>query len=72
MTKDVPDGGAAAVIGTYERQAGYFDATRSQALIERGWLERFAALLPARGRVLDLGCGTGRPRRPGSRRRGSG
>lgn len=61
MTKDVSAGDAEAVIGTYERQAGYFDATRSQALIERGWLARFAALLPEGGRVLDLGCGTGRP-----------
>jgi SAM-dependent methyltransferase len=26
---------------------------------ERGWYERFVAMLPSRGRVLDLGCGNG-------------
>lgn len=28
---------------------------------ELGWLQRFAAILPAGGAVLDLGCGSGRP-----------
>ncbi|ETX26636.1 class I SAM-dependent DNA methyltransferase [Roseivivax isoporae] len=46
---------------TYDRQAGVFDAQRSQALVEAGWLARFADALPGSGRVLDLGCGTGRP-----------
>jgi SAM-dependent methyltransferase len=49
------------VPGVYQRNAGAFDATRSQVLFERGWLERYSALLPPGGVVLDLGCGTGRP-----------
>jgi len=45
----------------YERNAGRFDRERSRALFERVWLERFAAALPAGGRVLDVGCGAGEP-----------
>lgn len=29
--------------------------------MERAWLDRFTALLPAGGSVLDLGCGMGEP-----------
>lgn len=29
--------------------------------MERGWLDRFCALLPAGGAVLDIGCGSGVP-----------
>lgn len=29
--------------------------------LEKPWLDRFAALLPAGGTVLDIGCGTGQP-----------
>ncbi|KUF10820.1 methyltransferase [Pseudoponticoccus marisrubri] len=45
----------------YERQAAIYDAQRSRELFEARWLARFAACLPAGGRVLDLGCGTGTP-----------
>lgn len=45
----------------YERQAAVYDAQRSRALFEARWLARFAACLPAGGRVLDLGCGAGEP-----------
>jgi SAM-dependent methyltransferase len=37
------------------------DRLKQQSLFERGWLERFAALLPPGGEVLDLGCGPGQP-----------
>lgn len=30
-------------------------------MFERAWLDRFAALMPAAGTVLDLGCGMGEP-----------
>jgi SAM-dependent methyltransferase len=33
----------------------------ARGLFERVWLERFAALLPPGGHVLDLGCGSGAP-----------
>lgn len=49
------------IIGIYERKAREFDAGRSRALVERAWLQRFAALLPQKASVLDLGCGHGEP-----------
>lgn len=45
----------------YDRQAAAYDAKRSRALFEARWLARFTACLPAGGRLLDLGCGTGAP-----------
>lgn len=47
--------------GVYDRQAATFDARRGRSLFEARWLARFAACLPAGGRVLDLGCGGGEP-----------
>ena len=32
-----------------------------KSLFERAWLDRFLALLPAGGAMLDLGCGSGEP-----------
>ena len=32
-----------------------------KSLFERAWLDRFLALLPAGGAILDLGCGSGEP-----------
>lgn len=49
------------IIGLYERHAAAFDAQRGRDLRERAWLERFTALIPAGGAVLDLGCGMGEP-----------
>jgi len=45
----------------YARQAVAYDTKRSRALFEARWLARFSACLPARARVLDLGCGAGEP-----------
>ncbi len=52
---------ADAIIGLYERHARAFDAERGRSLFEKAWLDRFAALLPAGGSVLDIGCGSGEP-----------
>jgi SAM-dependent methyltransferase len=52
---------AEQIIGLYERHARAFDAQRDRRLFERGWLDRFTALIPAGGAVLDLGCGMGEP-----------
>jgi SAM-dependent methyltransferase len=51
------------IIGLYERHARAFAAHRGRArdLMERLWLERFLALVPPGGSVLDLGCGAGEP-----------
>ncbi len=58
MTTDAAD----SVVGLYQKHAGGWNARRGQTLFERPWLDAFLALLPADGgRVLDLGCGTGRP-----------
>ena len=52
---------AGRIIDLYERNARFFDTLRSRSLFERPWMERFAALLPQHGAVLDLGCGAGEP-----------
>jgi len=50
------------IAGLYEDNAAAWDEMRgSLAVLEKPWLDRFAALLPARGSVLDIGCGSGRP-----------
>lgn len=52
------------VIPTYERVGEAWAKSRSGALSERRWLDRLMALAPRstrRIRVLDLGCGSGRP-----------
>lgn len=58
MTR-LPDPGTTR--GVYDRNAAEFDRLRGRAFFEAAWLRRFAAALPARGRVLDLGCGAGEP-----------
>ena len=52
---------ADATIGIYRRHAAAFDRQRPRVLSERGWLDRFLALLPDGASVLDLGCGMGEP-----------
>ena len=54
---------ADAIIDLYERHARAWVRERSRPgkFFERGWLDRFAALLPPNGTVLDLGCGPGKP-----------
>ncbi|HWK87723.1 MAG TPA: class I SAM-dependent methyltransferase [Xanthobacteraceae bacterium] len=52
---------AGNIIGLYERFAAAWDKARGKNLFERAWLERFCALIPAGGKILDLGCGAGEP-----------
>jgi SAM-dependent methyltransferase len=49
------------IIDLYQRRAREWDEARGRSLFERGWLDRFTALLPAGGAVLDIGCGSGEP-----------
>ncbi|WP_245542196.1 class I SAM-dependent methyltransferase [Rubellimicrobium thermophilum] len=52
------------VIPTYDREGPAWAATRDRRLTERPWLDRALMLAPrhaGRRRVLDLGCGAGRP-----------
>lgn len=52
---------AERITGLYERHAAAWDAARGRSGMERPWLDAFAALVPAGGSVLDLGCGAGEP-----------
>ncbi len=52
-----------AIIDLYERRALEWvgDRSRPGRFFEKAWLDRFAALVPAGGTILDLGCGPGKP-----------
>ena len=50
-----------SVIDLYQRHGEAWAGLRGHQLIERSWLDRFCALLPAGGTVLDIGCGSGLP-----------
>lgn len=52
---------AERIMGLYEEHAAAWDRRRGKGGMERAWLDAFAALLPAGGTVLDLGCGAGEP-----------
>ncbi len=52
--------GPEAVIATYENAALSYARSRDRSLFERRWLDRALAYAAGR-RVLDLGCGPGRP-----------
>jgi len=54
-------GDAHRIIGLYDRHAESFDKERGKTLFEKGWLDRFLALVPRGGKILDLGCGSGEP-----------
>lgn len=56
MTRD-----SERIVTLYERHARSFDKDRFRGLFEKGWLDRFRALIPSGGSVLDLGCGMGEP-----------
>jgi SAM-dependent methyltransferase len=52
---------ADTIVPLYQRHAQAYDRLRGRGLFEKAWLDAFAALLPAGGRVLDIGCGMGEP-----------
>jgi SAM-dependent methyltransferase len=50
------------IVGLYEDNAAAWDRLRNPgSLFEKPWLDRFLALLPPGGSILDLGCGSGEP-----------
>jgi len=66
----MPHGSSREVIGLYQRHGAAWAALRGSRLMERSWFERFCALLPERGSVLDIGCGSGLPLGAALRERG--
>jgi SAM-dependent methyltransferase len=54
---------AEQIVGLYERHALAWAGDRSQQrqLFEKSWLDRFTALIPPGGTILDIGCGFGKP-----------
>ncbi|MBN9084522.1 MAG: methyltransferase [Rhizobiales bacterium 62-17] len=49
------------IVALYRRHARAWSQARGSRLMERAWLDRFCALLPAQASVLDIGCGPGEP-----------
>jgi SAM-dependent methyltransferase len=52
---------AGNIIDLYQRNAKAWDDARGRSLLEKSWLDRFIALLPPSGSVVDIGCGAGVP-----------
>jgi hypothetical protein len=50
-----------SVIDVYQRYGAAWAKLRDTRLVERPWIDRFCALIPAGGAVLDIGCGSGLP-----------
>jgi SAM-dependent methyltransferase len=56
------DPSARNVLALYERHAAAWEADRRRTeFAERAWLDRWIALMPSGGHVLDIGCGFGWP-----------
>lgn len=49
------------VYKVYNKIAHWFAANRPTELMEQNYLDELIALLPPNGKVLDLGCGAGKP-----------
>jgi SAM-dependent methyltransferase len=54
---------AGQIVGLYERHAHEWASDRSRPgrFMEEAWLDRFMALIPPVGTILDIGCGFGKP-----------
>lgn len=53
--------GADSIVELYRRHARVWALARRHELVEQTWMDRFLGLLPASGRILDIGCGSGIP-----------
>lgn len=52
------DEDADRIVGLYDQHADSWNRTRRGNLFEKPWLDRFLALVPRDGAILDIGCGT--------------
>lgn len=52
---------AGTVLDVYRRHGARWAELRGDRLVEGRWLDRFCALIPEGGQILDLGCGSGLP-----------
>ena len=50
-----------SVIDVYQRNGAAWAKLRNIGLVERPWIDRFCALIPAGGEIVDIGCGSGLP-----------
>ncbi len=50
-----------SVIDVDQRHGAVWAKLRNNALIERSWIDRFCALIPVGGEIVDIGCGSGLP-----------
>jgi SAM-dependent methyltransferase len=58
----MPSEEAAGIIDLYQRKAlDWIESRARTGLFEKTWLDRFRALLPPAGPILDLGCGSAEP-----------
>ncbi|HGM9946280.1 TPA: class I SAM-dependent methyltransferase [Providencia rettgeri] len=49
------------ILPLYHNHSDLFIKSRSRSLFERSWLDKFIAALNEGNKILDIGCGTGKP-----------
>ena len=49
------------IIEIYKKHARAWTELRGNFLYEKAWLDYFLALIPQHSKILDLGCGSGKP-----------
>ncbi|CAB1209256.1 class I SAM-dependent DNA methyltransferase [Acinetobacter bouvetii] len=49
------------IIKIYKKHARAWTELRGQLLYEKAWLDHFFSFIPEHARLLDLGCGSGKP-----------